>query len=68
MALGFSFFHILTSCVTFDKTFKTWENLNQGVHPLPVGHDSGDWKQAMDLVARDDLAVGVLYQREGSGS
>ena len=63
---GFSFFHILTSCVTFDKTFKTWENLNQGVHPLPVGHDSADWKQAIDLVARDDLAVGVLYQRDGS--
>jgi hypothetical protein len=29
-----------------------------------VGQDSGDWKQAMDLVARDDLAVGLLYQRD----
>ena len=44
-----------------------WENLNQGVHPLPVGHDSSDWRQAIDLVARDDLAVGVLYRREGGG-
>jgi len=53
--------------VTFDKTFKTWENLNQGVHPIPAGYDSGDCRQAIDLVARDGLAVGVLYQREGAG-
>jgi 2-oxoglutarate ferredoxin oxidoreductase subunit beta len=61
---GFSFFHILTSCVTFDKEFKTWENLNRGVHPLPANHDSSDWQEAVTLVARDDLGVGVLYHRE----
>jgi 2-oxoglutarate ferredoxin oxidoreductase subunit beta len=60
---GFSFFHIYTSCVTFDHSFKTWSNLKQQVHALPAHHDRSDWHQAMQLVTRDDFATGVLYQK-----
>jgi len=61
---GFSFFHLYTSCVTFDKAFKTWDNLKQWVHPMPEDHDPGDLKQAMSLVLEDDFSLGVLYCRE----
>ncbi len=60
---GFSFFHIYTSCVTFDKVNKTWDNLNSRVKPLPDDHDPTNWRMAMDLVLRDDYSVGVLYRR-----
>jgi 2-oxoglutarate ferredoxin oxidoreductase subunit beta len=61
---GFSFFHIYSSCVTFDKTFKTWNNLKKWVHPVPKDHDTGDRGAAMKLVLEDDFAMGILYQRE----
>jgi 2-oxoglutarate ferredoxin oxidoreductase subunit beta len=60
---GFAFFHIYTSCVTFDKAFKTWDNLKRQVTSLPEDHDRSDWQQAIELVTRDDYATGVLYQR-----
>lgn len=60
---GFSFFHIYTSCVTFDKSFKTWANLKKWVHPLPVDHDQNDLRQAFDLVLEDDFSIGVVYKR-----
>lgn len=41
---GFSFFHLYTSCVTFDKEFKTWDHLEEWTHPLPKQHDPGDLK------------------------
>ena len=61
---GFSFFHLYTSCVTFDKAFKTWDHLKQWVHPLPEDHDPSDRKQAMSLVLEDDFCLGILYRRE----
>jgi 2-oxoglutarate ferredoxin oxidoreductase subunit beta len=61
---GFSFFHIYTSCVTFDKTFKTWDNLNKWVHPLPAEHDPSDRGQAFERVLQDDFAVGVFFRRQ----
>lgn len=60
---GFSIFHIYTSCVTFDKSFKTWEHLKEWVHPLPKDHDPTDLRQAFDQVLQDDFSVGVIYKR-----
>lgn len=60
---GFSFFHLYTSCVTFDKAFKTWDHLKQWVHPIPEDHDPSDRKQAMSLVLDDDFSLGILYRR-----
>jgi len=61
---GFSFFHLYTSCVTFDKQFKTWENLKEQVHPLPENHDPTNLKQAITQVLDDDFSLGILYKRE----
>jgi 2-oxoglutarate ferredoxin oxidoreductase subunit beta len=60
---GFSFFHIYTSCVTFDKSFKTWDNLKDRVHPLPDGHDPGNVRAAVDLVMEDDFCLGIIHKR-----
>ena len=61
---GFSFFHLYTSCVTFDKQYKTWDNLKQRIHPLPDDHDSSDLRQAMEQVFENDYSMGILYRRE----
>lgn len=60
---GFSFFQIYTSCVTFDKAFKTWNNLKSRVHPLPRDHDPTDLRQAFDRVLEDDFSMGIIYKR-----
>ncbi len=60
---GFSIFHIYTSCVTFDKSFKTWDNLKKWVHPLPEGYDPTDRRQAFDQVLQDDFSMGVIYRQ-----
>ncbi len=61
---GFSFFHIYTPCVTFDKSFKTWDNLKKWVHPLPEDHDPGDLRTAFDQVLKDDFSLGILFKNE----
>lgn len=60
---GFSFFHVYTSCVTFDKSFKTWDNLKKWVHPLPDGYDPTDRRMAFDQVLGDDFSMGVIYRQ-----
>ena len=61
---GFSFFHVLTTCLTFDKQFKTWDHLKEWIHPLPDGYDSADRKQAIVHVLEDDFSTGIIYRRE----
>lgn len=61
---GFSFFHIYTSCVTFDKQFKTWGNLKEKVHPLPDPYDPSERDQAIAHVLEDDFSMGILYKKE----
>lgn len=61
---GFSFFHIYTTCLTFDKSFKTWDNLKKWVHPLPEDHDPTDYRAAFHHVLEDDYSLGVLYRRD----
>jgi 2-oxoglutarate ferredoxin oxidoreductase subunit beta len=60
---GFSFFHVYTTCLTFDKEFKTWNHLKEWVHPHPDGHDYHDYKQAMELALDDPFSMGILYRR-----
>lgn len=61
---GFAIFHILTSCVTFDKTFKTWSHLKEWVHPLPDDHDPADHRLAIDHVLEDDFSTGIIFRRD----
>ncbi|MBN2419766.1 MAG: 2-oxoacid:ferredoxin oxidoreductase subunit beta [Deltaproteobacteria bacterium] len=60
---GFSFYHVYTSCVTFDRQFKTWKNLKERAHPLPDAHDPVNLKDAINIVLEDDFAMGVVYRR-----
>jgi 2-oxoglutarate ferredoxin oxidoreductase subunit beta len=60
---GFSFFHIYTSCVTFDKSFKTWANLKRQMHSLPDHHDPTDFRKAIHHVLEDDFSTGIIYMR-----
>jgi 2-oxoglutarate ferredoxin oxidoreductase subunit beta len=65
---GFSFFHVYTTCVTFDKVFKTWDHLKESVHPLPGDYDPSDRKKAIHHVLEDDFSTGVIYRRDTSSS
>ena len=62
---GFSYLHILSPCVTFDKTTKTYSNLNMQVRPLPEDHDSSDVMAAMAEAARTECpGLGVLFREK----
>jgi 2-oxoglutarate ferredoxin oxidoreductase subunit beta len=63
---GFSFFHLYSTCVTFDKQFKTWDHLKEWTHPLPQSHDPSDLKQAMSEAHDDPFSLGILYRRDRS--
>ncbi len=64
---GFSFFHIYTSCITFDKQYKTWDHLKKWVHPVVDDHDPTDRKQTIAHVLEDDYSIGILLNK-GAGS
>lgn len=61
---GFSFFHVYTSCVTFDKSFKTWKNLKDRVHPLPDDYDPHDRAGAFKMALEDDYSLGVIFRKD----
>jgi 2-oxoglutarate ferredoxin oxidoreductase subunit beta len=60
---GFSFFHVYSACVTFDKSFKTWNNLKKWTHPLADGYDPTDYRGAVAEVLDNDFSLGVIYRR-----
>lgn len=60
---GFSFFHIYTTCLTFDKTYKTWDHLKEWVHPLADDYDPSNRKQAFSQVLEDQFSLGIIYKR-----
>ncbi len=62
---GFSYLHILSPCVTFDKTDRTYANLNMQVQDLPRDHDPTDLMAAMaQASAREIPALGLFYREE----
>jgi len=62
---GFSYLHILSPCVTFDKTDRTYANLDVQVRDLPAGHDTSSFMAAMAEASRDDHpALGIYYQQD----
>jgi 2-oxoglutarate ferredoxin oxidoreductase subunit beta len=59
---GFSYLHILSPCVTFDKTSMTYSNLNVMVRDLPENHDKSDVMAAMkEAKTTDHPALGVFF-------
>jgi 2-oxoglutarate/2-oxoacid ferredoxin oxidoreductase subunit beta len=60
---GFSYLHILSPCVTFDKTSMTYKNLGMTVRDLPQDHDNTDLIAAMSEARDTDApALGVFYK------
>ena len=60
---GFSFFHLYTTCLTFDKQFKTWDHLKEWVHPLPEDYDPSNRQKALLQTMDDPFSLGILYRR-----
>ncbi len=62
---GFSYLHILSPCVTFDKTDRTYRRLDLEVRDLPDNHDSRDRLAAMSEASTTDRpALGVFYNEQ----
>ncbi len=62
---GFSYLHVLSPCVTFDKTSMTYKNLDMSVHPLPDDHDASDLSAAMIAAqVTDHRQIGVYFSSE----
>jgi len=62
---GFSYLHIMSPCVTFDKTTNTYQNLGMKVRPMPDDHDPSDRMAAMALASEIDRpAEGLLYRED----
>lgn len=62
---GFSYLHILSPCVTFDKTSKTYQNLDMAVRDLPAEHDSTNLVAALaQAIDVETPALGVYYREE----
>ncbi len=62
---GFSYLHVLSPCVTFDKTTKTYKNLSMSVQDLPEDHDSSDLAGAIaESQCQDRPSLGVFYKSE----
>ena len=61
---GFSIVHILSPCVTFNKSV-TFDRLNEVFAEIPEDHDVTDRTAAMKLAMdKDHMWVGVLHQQE----
>ena len=61
---GFSYLHILSPCVTFDKTSMTYKNLGMMVRDLPDTHDTTNLMSAMAQAQNVATpALGVFYDQ-----
>ena len=64
---GFSYLHILSPCVTFDKTDMTYANLDVSVRDLPDDHDRTDMMAAFAQAEEKEApAVGVFFEETRS--
>jgi 2-oxoglutarate ferredoxin oxidoreductase subunit beta len=61
---GFSYLHILSPCVTFDKSNLTYANLDLRVRYLPEDHDAGDLVAALAAAEADEPALGLYYREQ----
>jgi 2-oxoglutarate ferredoxin oxidoreductase subunit beta len=61
---GFSYLHIISPCVTFDKTHRTYVNLGTKVRELPADHDPSDRLAALREAMNDATPALGLYFKE----
>jgi 2-oxoglutarate ferredoxin oxidoreductase subunit beta len=62
---GFSYLHVLSPCVTFDKTNMTYTNLDFQVRDLPQDHDASNLIAAMSEASQvESPGMGVFYNQQ----
>jgi 2-oxoglutarate ferredoxin oxidoreductase subunit beta len=61
---GFSFIHIMSPCVTFDKVNYLYDNLRSWVRPLPPGYDNTNIDKAFDVARGTELYTGLIYEEK----
>ena len=62
---GFSYLHILSPCVTFDKTDRTYAHLGEQVRDVPAGHDVASQGAAIALALQvGEPALGVFFRTD----
>lgn len=59
---GFSFIHVLSPCVTFDKENITWKRMRGKFSEIPDTHDPSDHEDAVRLAENPRLMLGLFYQ------
>jgi 2-oxoglutarate ferredoxin oxidoreductase subunit beta len=57
---GFSFVHLLSPCVTFDK-FNTWDVMRDQVHEIHDSHDASNHEAAVRLAEDTRMYYGLFY-------
>jgi 2-oxoglutarate ferredoxin oxidoreductase subunit beta len=62
---GFSFLHIVSPCVTFDKVNITWKRLRKEFLEIPSVHDPSDHRAAIQM-AEDPRPIFGLFYRDPS--
>ncbi len=58
---GFSFIHMVSPCVTFDKVNSTWDRLRQDYTEIPSMHDTTNREAAMRIAEDDRPIFGIFY-------
>ncbi len=61
---GFSFIHVLTTCLTFDKANKTWDHLWERTEHLGDERDLTDRKAAITLAMDNPFGLGLYCKEE----
>jgi 2-oxoglutarate ferredoxin oxidoreductase subunit beta len=61
---GFSYLHVLSPCVTFDKTNMTYANLDLEVADLSADHDPTNLMAALAAANAPTPALGLYYRQE----
>lgn len=59
---GFSFIHVISPCIEFDKTNYTWKRLRNSVSYMDGESDTEDLTNAMKIAEEDPMRLGLLYQ------
>jgi 2-oxoglutarate ferredoxin oxidoreductase subunit beta len=59
---GFSFIHILSPCVTFDKVNITWEKMKNRFTNIHSSHNTSEHEAAIRLAQDPRLYLGVFYR------
>ena len=70
---GFAIVHVQSPCTEYNNTYEQLKgNVKKGIQPmawsLPEDHNPESVSDAQNIVARDGIPLGLIYQAEGRTS